>query len=425
MPFRQPETGCLAGHDRDGYTYMKALFAHDHRFIPAEGEVWSESQFEAALWQRYLGHFDSLTVVARRGMMPAGKVISKLERSSAPNVTFELLDNMSTLRGLTIARPAAFRQMVSLVTAHDAVIARLPSEIGLLAITAAQATGRPWAVEMVGCTWDGLWNYGNLTGRLYTPIAWFRVRRAVRQAEHVIYVTSSFLQQRYPSQAENQAVASNVILSDVSPAVLERRHALIATMANRPLRLGLIGTLQYKGIQTLLAALASARLALLPLRIHILGPGDVGRWKAEAKRLGVSDLVSFDGTLPAGEPLMRWLDATDVYLQPSLTEGLPRALIEAMSRGCPALASTAGGIPELLPAEDLIRPGDAVALAELMRHRLTDHDWMHMRATANWEKASAFRADVLAARREKFWRRFRQAAEMSRNDRKPGKSTCA
>lgn len=48
---------------------MKALFAHDHRFIQAESKVWSETQFEAALWQRYLAYFDTLTIIPS----PAGR----------------------------------------------------------------------------------------------------------------------------------------------------------------------------------------------------------------------------------------------------------------------------------------------------------------------------------------------------------------
>lgn len=129
---------------------MKAIFAHDHRFIQNEGHVWSESQFEAALWARYLAHFDGLTVVGRLGRMPSGKTLQQSELSSAENVSFDLFPNLSSLHGLTLGRPAARRRMQALVAGHDAVIARLPSEIGLLAIRSARALGKPWAVEV----WD-------------------------------------------------------------------------------------------------------------------------------------------------------------------------------------------------------------------------------------------------------------------------------
>jgi glycosyltransferase involved in cell wall biosynthesis len=398
---------------------MRALFAHDHRFIPAGGAVWSESQFEAALWPRYLAHFDALTVVARHGDLPDGKGITQMERSSAPNVEFDLFPNLSSLWGLTLARPAAARRMRALVACHDAVIARLPSEIGLLALSAARAAGKPWAVEVVGCPWDGMWHYGNLAGRFYAPAAWFRTRRVLSLSDHVIYVTRDFLQRRYPTRAQNTASASNVVLKSVLPTTLEARLAKISSMPyrshNHQLRLGLIGTLRnrYKGIQTLLAALARVRHDLPPLSLHIVGGGVSAPWQAEAVRLGVADLVYFEGTLNAGEPILSWLDSIDIYLQPSLTEGLPRAVIEAMSRGCPVLATTAGGIPELVPESDLFFPSDVAALAELLRRRATDHTWMAARARTNWETACGYRADELEARRSAFWGQFRNSVEDS------------
>lgn len=396
---------------------MRVLFAHDHRFIPADGAFWSESQYEAALWSRYLEHFEALTVVARRGDLPNSKNVMQMERSSAPNVEFDLFPNLSSLRGLTLARPTAVRRMRELVARHDAVIARLPSEIGFLALSRARAEGKPWAVEAVGCPWDGMWHHGNLSGRFYAPVAWLRMRHALRLSDHAIYVTNDFLQRRYPTRAQNTASASNVVLKSVLPTTLEARLSKISAMPdhshNYSLRLGLIGTLRnrYKGIQTLLAALARARGDLPPISLHILGGGDPAPWQAEAARLGVADLVHFEGTLHAGEPVLRWLDSIDIYLQPSLQEGLPRAVIEAMSRGCPVLASTAAGIPELVPETDLVSPGDIAALARLLRHRATDHAWMATRARTNWETARDYRAEVLEARRSAFWGRFRTSVQ--------------
>lgn len=396
---------------------MKAIFAFDHRFIPAEGEVWSESQFESALWARYLAHFDELTVVGRHGTVPDGKSASQLELSSAPGVAFELFPNLSSLQGLTFARPAAWRRMRMLVATHHAVIARLPSEIGLLAIAAARAEGKPWAVEVAGCPWDGLWNHGSASGRLYAPIARWRMGRAVARADHALYVTRAFLQHRYPSQAANIVAASNVSLPEVPETALTARLERIADLGCSPLRLGLIGSLRtrVKGIQTVLAVLAQIRAELPPVSVHVLGGGDPIPWQQEAAQQGVDDLVHFDGTLLAGEPVLRWLDEIDIYLQPSLKEGLPRALIEAMSRGCPAIASTVAGIPELLPDDDLIRPGDDKRLARLLRSRMTDRDWMAARARRNWETAREYRAEVLDARRAEFWNRFRGAVKSKAN----------
>ncbi len=105
--------------------------------------------------------------------------------------------------------------------------------------------------------------------------------------------------------------------------------------------------------------------------------------------------VIVTGHLPHPEKVASYLRLCDVYLQPSLWEGMPNALLEAMACGCCCIASDAGGIPEiishgengfLLPRSQLHRLGDAVLeclampLAEKQRIQqaardriLTDH----------------------------------------------------
>ena len=172
--------------------------------------------------------------------------------------------------------------------------------------------------------------------------------------------------------------------------------------------LGLIGSLKhrYKGITTVLEALGKVRTQLPPLVFRVLGGGDSRPWRAEAVRNGVNHITFFDGTLPAGEEVLRWLDGVDIYLQPSFQEGLPRALIEAMSRGCPALASTCGGIPELLEAESLVKPGDAAHLARLLIMATTNRDWQSSQARRNWTSSKEYDCNLLAARRHAFWAHF-------------------
>jgi glycosyltransferase involved in cell wall biosynthesis len=163
-------------------------------------------------------------------------------------------------------------------------------------------------------------------------------------------------------------------------------------------------------------ALSIVRGKLPPVIFRVLGGGDQAPWIAEAKRYGVDDITIFQGTLTAGEAVLKWLDDVDLYLQPSFQEGLPRALIEAMSRGCPALASKCAGIPELLDASCLIRPGDSIALGRLLLKVLHDKDWQRMQGKRNWEGAGKYAREVLDARRYAFWENF--ASNVSTKDRK-------
>lgn len=83
-------------------------------------------------------------------------------------------------------------------------------------------------------------------------------------------------------------------------------------------------------------------------RIEFLGEGNPDRWIKLAKEHGIYENTKFLGTLPSGDAVFKWMDNLDVYLQPSSAEAQGRAIIEAMSRGCPVIASRVGRIPELI-----------------------------------------------------------------------------
>src|SRR5699024_2881699 len=91
--------------------------------------------------------------------------------------------------------------------AIDAVISRLPSELGYEAIEVCKELNLPYAVEIVGCTYDTIinykfkpwYNYRNLIVKLYAPIAYKKMQSYVKSAKYAIYVTENFLQNRYPT----------------------------------------------------------------------------------------------------------------------------------------------------------------------------------------------------------------------------------
>jgi glycosyltransferase involved in cell wall biosynthesis len=112
------------------------------------------------------------------------------------------------------------------------------------------------------------------------------------------------------------------------------------------------------------------------------------------------------------------LDHADLFVLPSRTEGLPRAMIEAMARALPCIGSTVGGIPELLPPEDLVPPGDAAALARKIREVVCDPDRMARMSARNLEQARQYREDALSGRRIAFYQRVREVTEAWRDRRR-------
>ena len=117
------------------------------------------------------------------------------------------------------------------------------------------------------------------------------------------------------------------------------------------------------------------------------------------------------GQVSAREMINAQLDQADLFVLPSYQEGLPRAMIEAMARALPCLGSNAGGIPELLPPEDRVPAGNAVALAAKIRAVITDPQRMACMSARNLSKAAEYREEVIGKRRNAFYRHLRERTE--------------
>jgi glycosyltransferase involved in cell wall biosynthesis len=150
----------------------------------------------------------------------------------------------------------------------------------------------------------------------------------------------------------------------------------------------------------------------LSLQLLMVGDGKHrSELEARAKALGLADRVIFLGQLQAGAQVHEQLDKADLFVLPSYQEGMPRAMLEAMARGLPCIGSTVGGIPELLPQEDMVPPGDAPALAEKIRDVLQDPERLSRMAKRNLEKAQRYSDQILHDKRVAFYQHVRDVTE--------------
>jgi len=99
-----------------------------------------------------------------------------------------------------------------------------------------------------------------------------------------------------------------------------------------------------KGIENLLETLK--RIKEYNFHLTIVGDGNFkSEYSALTKKLEINNNVSFTGFIPYGENLLSIIKEHDIFILPSLSEGLPQVILEAMACGILVLASNVGGIP--------------------------------------------------------------------------------
>ncbi len=398
---------------------IKVLFVHSHTFqYDDEGVVYSDGKLPYEVWRRYLNHFDELVVVGRGRKIKDNKILKEANVSSGHRVKHIFLPSLTDIKRRIRNKAIVVNRMEEIISEVDAVIARMPSEYSEIAIRIAARNKKMYGVELVGDVFNSLWNHGHIFGKLLAPISMLKNKKIVKQAPFVLYVTQKQLQEIYPNTTGRQVGCSNVEIPSVDEAVLlQRLERINATTAGKKIRIGLIGSYasKYKGIDTAIRALDIIRQSGHNAELRVLGNGDPARYIKLAKELYLEDKVFFDGSLPGGGPVLRWLDEIDLYIQPSKTEGLPRSLVEAMSRGCPSVASSVGGIPELLPPEHLHPAGDYRQLAGKLLHLLKDQTSMAEAARRNFAHASQYSSPYLNKIRDEFWHEFAAAVRTGRD----------
>jgi phosphatidylinositol alpha-1,6-mannosyltransferase len=296
----------------------------------------------------------------------------------------------------------------------DSYLLRMPGLVSQMVWREILRAKKPYAAEVVGDPWEALGpgTWPHISRPIFRRIATQQLKRICKGAFAVNYVTSETLQQRYPPSKSAYAVGfSDVSLENgVPPEMIQDRYRRFRqspwqdTKTEHPFRIGFIGSFarMYKGPDTLLhaAALCQSRLNF---QVILVGTGRyLPEMKALAAKLGIADRVEFSGEISSGRSILEFLDSIDLFVMPSRAEGLPRALVEAMSRGCPCIASAVGGIPELLETSHLVPPRSSEKLAKLILEVATDSARLLAMSARNLAKAAQFTPQTLNASRRAF-----------------------
>jgi glycosyltransferase involved in cell wall biosynthesis len=392
---------------------MRLLLTSEARFEQTpDGVVWGPPACGRALWSRYLEVFSAVVVAARvsevRRTMP-GSI-----EASLPDVQFRALPNYAGLLGLTRCLPAVHACIGAELRACPAAILRAPSPVSFLASRAVSAARRPYGAEVVGDP-NQVFSPGAFRHPLRSPLRYMATtaqKRLARDATAVLFVTADTLQRRYPTRGRVFA-ASDVDL-DASAFATAVRHEW---RRGEPFQLVTVGALEqpYKGTAVLLGAVSELRKRGANVALRVVGTGRLSAaLQQRSRELEIGAHVDFAGQLDRGG-VRRALDSAHLFVLPSLTEGLPRALVEAMARGLPAVASDVGGVPELLPANCLVPPGQPRALADRIASLMEDEAGRRRLGADNRSRARRYDGQMQMAVRTDFLRAIKEASAAARD----------
>ena len=288
--------------------------------------------------------------------------------------------------------PAAMGALRALRRRYDVLVVRGTRVLGLPALIAARALGKPVVLqaEINGEMSGEVYTWGTSLDRGWRKQAVFAAvaarNRLMRDADSFVAMSRAIRDEFVAAGAARERVAlipHGVDTARFRPAADGERPALRRELGLPEAGRIIIYTgrlLRGKGLEALLEAFGAVAHEVPEAHLLLVGSGagqslsveDDLRKAAAARSWGAR--VTFTGRVHDVE---RWLRASDVFAFPSVFEALGISLVEAAACGLPAVASRTGGIPDVVDegrSGFLVTPGDTRSLAAALRRLLTDEN---------------------------------------------------
>lgn len=258
---------------------------------------------------------------------------------------------------------------------------RLPSLVAFLFFFWARKLNKP-VVIYIG---------GNIITQANPAIEGFFIKRlAAKCITYIIHFLTHFIVQHslvtfakgdellqlYRGKRNYQVIP--LITSQISESLILRSRD--DTCKNQPIRILRVSRmLPSKGFEYLIEAIYLLSKEGYDVQLDFVGKSDSSVYESELKTLAnnyhISDRVIFHGYVPFGEDLFQLYRNADISVISSVSEGSPRTIIETWAFGLPLVATTVGGITDLVKNEEnglLISPKSAEEISMAIKRIIND-----------------------------------------------------
>lgn len=389
---------------------MNVFIFHDGRYyIDQSGSIWTQCNADYDFWSRYLSVYKSVTIVARAKSVDSKDVGDSFRRVNVnEDISLYSLPYFTGPKQYT-QKFLAIRKSINVlllnVTKNDSLIIRAPLSF-FIPKTIYKCK---YGIEVVGDAFESL-NKGTLITRIFASIYARAQKKLVRKSYATSYVTKQALQKRYPSpEGSFTTNYSSINLQDNDYKFLSNVEltSKYAKTASKVWRFVAVGSLEfdYKGADVLIKSLSELIKCGYRIQTTWLGGGKLlDDYKLMAEKYSLQNYIEFKGAV-GKKSLKEYLINSDLFILPSKTEGLPRAMIEAMAFSLVCVGTNVGGVGELITQSYLSESNSVSSLTEVISNTLQrDTNELVDAARRNYDKAKEFHKESLELKRTNFYK---------------------
>lgn len=370
----------------------KVAVCLEHRFYIYKGNLYTKLSFPYFYWKDYLTYFNKVTIIARAQSIETLEV--GMQQVNGFNIEFEPLPYYIGLKQFFWKFPLLFIALFKISLKYKYFLLRSGNSSNILFFF-LMLMGKPYLREYPGNIKEGVIGFaGNslkirILANILDSLAKFQAKFSKANS-----FVSNYCLDLYASKKPS-FVFSSFKASEIKTEVKKDSYLL-----KDKLNIVSVGRLEgEKGHLGFLEALKDVPYVSL----HIVGDGTQKLFLENYAATHNIDIV-FYGSITDRERLFSILKKADVFIIPSLTEGMPRALLEAMAVGLPCLGTCVGGIPEVLDSDSLYAPDDLELLKNKLLEIYKSQALREKMGLRNREFINRFYSDeALESRKHQFW----------------------
>lgn len=327
----------------------------EHRFYEFDNKLYTKLAFTYPYWKDYLNYFDEVVIIAR--VQHVNNISEEMVRVDGPNVKYEKLFYYHGLKNFLVNILLVFKYIFIASKKYNHFLLRSGNSTNILWLM-LMLSGKPYLREYPGNIKEGM--IGLVGNKFWVRVlANFLDSLAKLQAKYsnANSFVSDYCKKLYGSKKPS-FVFSSFRINEISS------HKSEYGVKNK-FKIACLGRLEgEKGHLNLLKAIQNS--AIENIELHLIGGGSqFNNLKKFAEEFNID--VIFYGAVTDREKIFNILENCDLYIISSLTEGMPRSLLEAMAIGLPCIGSNVGGIPEVMDKNYIYDAQNIFELSNLIK----------------------------------------------------------